>query len=91
MKYWLLVADAAQARVFTSQPHLKSLQLLREIKNPKGRARPQQIVADEPGRFAKSGQRSIRSAMEPRMDTNSTPSKKSEVRSSFSRSVCTSP
>jgi protein required for attachment to host cells len=66
MNYWLLVADAAQARVYSSRPHLKSLRLERQISNPRGRARPQEIMADQPGRYAKGGKNGIGSAMEPR-------------------------
>jgi protein required for attachment to host cells len=66
MRYWLLVADAAQAQLYSSKPHLKELRLERQIDNPRGRARPQEIMADQPGRYAERGKSSVKSAMEPR-------------------------
>src|SRR5262245_6260097 len=70
MKYWLLVADATQARVYSSRPHLKELRLEREINNPRGRARSQELVSDSPGRYAERGRSSVRSAMEPRTNAH---------------------
>jgi protein required for attachment to host cells len=66
MKYWLLVADATHARVYSSRPHLKELRLEREINNPRGRARPQELVSDTAGRYAERGRGTVKSAMEPR-------------------------
>jgi protein required for attachment to host cells len=68
MKYWLLVADAAQAQVYSSKPHLKDLRLERRIDNPRGRARPQELVSDRQGRYSERGRSTVRSAMEPKSD-----------------------
>jgi protein required for attachment to host cells len=70
MKYWLLVADATQARIYSSRPHLKELRLEHEISNPRGRARAQELNSDVPGRYAERGRSTVKSAMEPRSNAH---------------------
>jgi len=65
METWILVADASRARIFDLQDGQR-LKLVREISNPRGRARAQDLVSDEPGRLAKGKGRQVLSAMDPR-------------------------
>ncbi len=65
METWILVADASRARIFDLEDGQR-LKLVREFSNPKGRARAQELVSDEPGRLAKGKGRQVLSAMDPR-------------------------
>jgi protein required for attachment to host cells len=65
MHYWILIADAAHAFIFSTTGHHDSFHLEREILNPAGRARAQEILTDDLGRYSKGGKHGIRSAMEP--------------------------
>jgi protein required for attachment to host cells len=61
MVWWILIADAARARIFSTSGWRKPLHLEQAMDNPWGRAKPQDIVTDDPGRHSsgmKSGQRS---------------------------------
>ena len=64
MRYWILIADAASARVFSTSALNAPLQLERHMANPDGRARTQDLVTDQPGRYRKGG--APKSAMDPR-------------------------
>lgn len=64
-KQWILVSDAAHARVLEKIEPACEIRVVREIENPAGRARAQDLVTDEPGRIDKGGRR-ILSAMDPR-------------------------
>jgi protein required for attachment to host cells len=64
MRYWILIADAAGARVFSAIASKAPLHLERQIANPDGRARTQDLVTDEPGRYRKGAE--PKSAMDPR-------------------------
>jgi protein required for attachment to host cells len=66
MTYWILIADASGARVFSTDSAEGLLHLERELDNPQGRARTQELVTDEPGRLRKGGIPGVRSAMDPR-------------------------
>ena len=61
MLWWIVIADAARARIFSTSGWRKPLHLEQAMDNPLGRAKPQEIVTDDPGRRSngmKSGQRS---------------------------------
>ena len=61
MVWWIVIADAARARIFSTSGWRKPLHLEQAMENPLGRAKPQDIVTDDPGRRSngtKSGQRS---------------------------------
>jgi protein required for attachment to host cells len=66
MSYWILIADASGARVFSTNAREAPLQLVRQISNPSGRARTQELVTDKPGRGFEGMGTATRSAMEPR-------------------------
>ncbi len=54
---WILVANRAEARLFTSENHRHSAQLLRTIDHPEGRLANREIGTDRPGRaFDSQGQ-----------------------------------
>lgn len=61
---WMIVADAAGARLF--EVDRGEIRLIQEKPNPKGRARAQEIVTDRPGRVLKGRGRNVLSSMEPR-------------------------
>jgi protein required for attachment to host cells len=65
MVCWILLADAAHARIFSTPGNLERLKLEWDKPNPAGRARAQELVTDLPGRYAKGGKMGMRSAMEP--------------------------
>jgi protein required for attachment to host cells len=70
-KMWLLVADEGRARLFSAEGAKGSLTELRDIIDPVGRARGQDLVTDRPGRtFDSAGQG--RHAMEPSTDPTET-------------------
>jgi protein required for attachment to host cells len=64
MNTWMVVADAAGARVFDVDHG--EIRLVRDEPNAKGRARAQDLVEDRPGRLLKGRGRNVMSAMEPR-------------------------
>jgi len=66
MTHWILIADASGARIFSTTGRNVPLNLVREVPNPQGRSRNQELVSDEPGRLRKSGTAGTRSAMDPR-------------------------
>ncbi len=55
MRFWIVIADAARARIFSSTGHREPLLLVQELINPHGREKPQDIVTDDPGKYAKGG------------------------------------
>jgi protein required for attachment to host cells len=65
MRSWILIADAARARVFSEAEGEEGLTLVRELDHPKGRTHVVDLVDDEPGRLQK-GKGGTRSAMDPR-------------------------
>ena len=62
---WVLVADAASARVLRADREGRRLELLRTHAHPEGRAKPSNLVSDRPGRSFESGHTGARHAMEP--------------------------
>jgi protein required for attachment to host cells len=67
MLYWILIASAARARLFSMSAWTKPLKLERELDYQPGRTRAQDLLSDEPGRYSKGGKRGILSAMERRV------------------------
>ena len=65
MRSWILIADAARARVFSEADGEETLSLVHELDHPKGRTHVVNLVDDEPGRLQK-GKGGTRSAMDPR-------------------------
>jgi Protein required for attachment to host cells len=51
---WVLVADAAGARVLRADAETRRLELLRTYPHEEGRAKPSDLVADRPGRSFES-------------------------------------
>ena len=62
---WVLVADAAGARVLRAHREDRRLEPLRTYSHPEGRAKPSDLVSDRPGRSFESGHTGARHAMEP--------------------------
>jgi protein required for attachment to host cells len=50
MVWWILIADAARARIFSTTGWRQPVHLEQAMDNPLGRAKPQDIVTDDPGR-----------------------------------------
>lgn len=65
MKRFILICDAAHARLLSAGKRQEPLELKREISNARGRARDQALQSDEPGRLRK-GRSGVLSAMDPR-------------------------
>lgn len=55
MMMTVLVADAAIARIFSAENRHASLTEVKQIKNPSGRKREQELTSDLPGRILSSG------------------------------------
>ena len=72
MRTWILLADAASARLYVSGEGPGDWTLLREIEHPEGRMRPSELLSDKPGRVKQST--GSRAALEPH-----TPRKKVEA------------
>jgi protein required for attachment to host cells len=70
MTHWILIADAADARIFSIAGRVEPLHLVREITNKDGRLRTQNLVSDEPGRTASPGAAGTRSAMDPKTNAH---------------------
>ncbi len=64
MRYWILIADPAEAKLFSKASRSAALKFERDIENPRGRARSRDLLADDPGRYAKGGKRGVLTAME---------------------------
>lgn len=67
-RIWVVVADAAGARIFRADPSGRRLELECELAHPEGRAKPSELVADRPGRSLDSSRTGARHAMEPDTD-----------------------
>jgi protein required for attachment to host cells len=67
MQYWILLASAAEAKLFSTSNGSKALHLERHLEHPAGRALEQDLTTDEPGRYSKGGKGGILSSMEHRM------------------------
>lgn len=65
---WVLVTDAADARLFRADRSDGRLELLREERNERGRAKGRDLLADRPGRTFDSSGLGGRHAMEPDTD-----------------------
>ena len=65
MTHWILIADAADAKIYAIKGRNQPLSLVQEVRNAAGRARTQELVTDEPGRGMHPGAPGMRSAMEP--------------------------
>src|SRR5882724_8842954 len=62
MRTWILLADAASARLYVSGERPGDWTLLREIEHPESRMRPSELLSDRPGRVKQStGSRDARS------------------------------
>jgi protein required for attachment to host cells len=72
MPTWVLVADAASARLYQSSRRPDGWTLVRELEHPQSRTRPSAVGADRPGRVKQST--GSRAAME-----QPTPRKKVEA------------
>src|SRR3981189_2233262 len=72
MRTWILLADAASARLYLSGERPGDWTLLRELQHPEGRMRPSEPLRDNPGRVKQST--GSRAALEP-----PTPRKKVEA------------
>jgi protein required for attachment to host cells len=69
---WIVLADAATARVYEAGSQRDGWTLLSELQHPESRALDSELGSDKPGRVKQAG--GSRSAMEPR-----TPPKKVEI------------
>lgn len=68
---WVLISDAARARLFSAAERGQVFNLIREFDHPESRAANRELVTDRPGRVQQSGGSSgktTRSAMEPQTD-----------------------
>ena len=65
MLWWILIADAAGAKIFSTKGRGRPLNLEQSLDNPSGRALAQELVSDQPGRFSKGGKKAAISAFEP--------------------------
>ena len=65
---WVLVADAAGARLLRADAASRSLAVERTYRHEAGRARPSELVEDRPGRSFDSSHAGGRHAMEPDTD-----------------------
>jgi len=63
MRTWILLADAASARLYASGERPGDWTLLRELQHPESRMRPSELLSDKPGRVKQST--GSRAAMEP--------------------------
>ena len=72
MKTWIVLADAATARLYEAGGPRGKWTLVSELQHPESRAKAAELVTDKPGRVKQS--KGYRSAMEP-----GTPPKKVEV------------
>jgi len=72
MRTWILLADAASARLYLSGERPGDWTLLREIEHPESRMRASELLSDKPGRVKQST--GSRAALEPH-----TPRKKVEA------------
>ena len=72
MRTWILLADAANARLYVSGERPGDWTLLRELEHPESRMRPSELLSDKPGRVKQST--GSRAALEP-----PTPRKKVEA------------
>jgi protein required for attachment to host cells len=64
MRTWIVIADAASARVLESNKRLGDWTLVRELSHPESRAHAAQLVSDKPGRVRQIST-GARVAMEP--------------------------
>lgn len=55
MRFWIVIADAARAKIYATTGQREPLLLVQELINPHGREKPQDIVTDDPGKYAKGG------------------------------------
>ena len=76
MLYWILIASAARARLFSMSAWTKPLKLERELDYQPGRAKPHELLSDNAGRFSKGGKGGILSAMERRITPHRTEEQK---------------
>jgi protein required for attachment to host cells len=51
MNTWILVSDAADARIFATFDGGRTIVHIREIEHPRGRLRESDLMADKPGRI----------------------------------------
>jgi len=72
MRTWILLADAASARLYVPGERPGDWTLLRELEHPESRMRPSELLSDKPGRVKQST--GSRAALEP-----PTPRKKVEA------------
>jgi protein required for attachment to host cells len=70
MNMWIIVADASRARLFSIPPQRRSLDPVRTLKNPLGRAKSHELGGDAPGQIHK-GATGVGSALQPHTDQHS--------------------
>jgi protein required for attachment to host cells len=60
---WIVLADAATARIYEPQPNRREWTLVTELAHPQGRAKESELGRDKPGRVKQSA--GSRAALEP--------------------------
>ena len=55
MLWWILIADAARAKLYSTKGYRHPLQLVRQVEHPEGRAKPQELVTDDAGKYSRTG------------------------------------
>jgi protein required for attachment to host cells len=65
MTWWILIADAARAKIFSTKGAGRPLHLEQSLDNPSGRAATHELVDGQPGRYSKGGKGGTLSAFEP--------------------------
>lgn len=65
MRYWILIADASRARLYSTTARNAPLKLEEAFDYVPGREKASDIESDEPGRYSRAGKGGILSAMEP--------------------------
>ena len=72
---WILVCDAARARIFDVDPNEGSWSVVEEIDNPDGRLRAHELVSDGQGSVRQSG-----TGASPKMEAHTDPAEVEEDR-----------
>lgn len=66
--YWILVADAARARILTGDGRMTNLTEVEDLLNPEARGTDRDIETDAKGRYFGHGERQQGHSAEPRTD-----------------------
>jgi len=54
-RYWILIADAAQAKLFAKANRTKPLELIEAFEHPQSREKRQALTSDRPGHYQSKG------------------------------------